>query len=164
MAKKIPVSNGKFYAIVDDEDYEFLSKWKWHLSANGKNVVHTFGKNQIGNSRKITKGIHSIINKTPKGFFTDHINGNPLDNRKINLRTVTPQQNQWNKRPGKKSKTGIKGVGWCKQTSRWKVSIFANEKSKTLGRFFCLGKAIKKYNNFAENYHGEYARLNKRST
>lgn len=143
--------------IVDQEDLPLLSSIKWRIPTNGRPICSI-----RENGKKKTVLMHQIINKTPEGLFTDHINGNFKDNRKSNLRTVTPQQNQWNRKCGALSLTGIKGVGWCKQTKKWRVSIFADKKRMTLGRFDCIGQAIKKYNDFAEKYHGQFSRLNKR--
>lgn len=67
-----------FSAIVDDDDYEFLSQWKWHWTG-GYAVRNTAGSN--GRKQKRLH-MHRIINKTPDGSQTDHINGDTLDNRK----------------------------------------------------------------------------------
>jgi hypothetical protein len=144
--------------LVDEEDLNLLSTKKWRISTNGRPIC-TIKEN----GKKKTVLIHRFINKTKNGYFTDHINGDYKDNRKCNLRDSTPQQNQWNRKCGKLSATGIKGVGFCKQTKKWRVSIFMDGKRKTIGRFDCLGTAIKTYNSTALSYHGEFARLNKRS-
>ena len=148
---------GNIDFLVDEEDIPLLSKRKWRLSTNGRPIssVRVDGK-------KRTILMHRFINKTDHGLFTDHINGDYRDNRKQNLRAATPQQNQWNRRPGGLSKTGIKGVGFCLQTKKWKVSICIGGKRKTIGRFVCLGSAINAYNNIASMHHGKFARLNKR--
>lgn len=162
MAKQISLAGDRGYATVDDEDYEFLMQWKWRL-VSGYAARNEYLGMIDGRAKSKTIFMHTDLNKTPKGMTTDHKNGIRLDNRKTNLRTVTKQQNQWNRPAGKSSFTGIKGVGWCKQTKKWKATIFAHGKRRTLGRFSCIGAAIKSYNAFASQYHGEYARLNQRS-
>src|ERR1035437_132783 len=72
---------GKF-AIVDNEDYEFLNQFNWYMTDNGYAVYR-----HLANGTKRTVRMHRLINKTPKGLVTDHINQDKLDNRKSNLRT-----------------------------------------------------------------------------
>jgi len=156
----INLSSNKGQVIVDDDDLEFLSQKKWRLSSGGYAIT---GKSVLlpdGTRKKTTIYMHIIVNKTPDGYQTDHINGNRLDNRKSNLRTVTRQQNMFNKKTSPRSISGLKGVGWCKQTQKWKVSIFADGKRRTIGRYPCIEIATKVYNEHAKKYHGEYARLN----
>lgn len=156
----LPISGGKYYSEVDDEDFEYLSQWKWRI-VSGYGARNERYTDSSGKRRRRTLHLHRVINETPDGFFTDHVNGNKLDNRKCNLRTVTPKQNQQNKKTSSHSTSGYKGVGWCKQTKKWRVSLFAEGKFLNLGRFSCIKKAIEVYNSAALKYHGEFARLNK---
>ena len=91
--RKISVSRD-YYTIIDDEDYSWLSQWKWYLSGSGYAVRHV----------SCEKGYHSvymhrlILNLTsPNVLQTDHINGDRLDNRRCNLRAVTRSQNAQNR-------------------------------------------------------------------
>lgn len=156
----INLSSNKGLVIVDDDDLDILSQKKWRLSSGGYAIASQKKTRPDGSKYKSTLYMHAFINKTPDGFETDHINGNRLDNRKENLRTVTSKQNQQNKKTSSHSSTGIKGVGWCKQTQKWKVSIFADGKRRTIGRYSCIEIAAKVYNEHAKKHHGEYARLN----
>jgi len=70
--KRIKLTQEKV-ALVDDADFEFLNQWKWFY-------------HQTGYAKSCHRYMHRLINKTPKGFHTDHINRNKLDNRKSNLR------------------------------------------------------------------------------
>lgn len=78
-------------AIVDDEDFEYLNKFKWLFAEYA--VTYKEGK--------IIR-MHRLVNNTPDGFVTDHINRNKLDNRKENLRSVTTKQNNQNTSPARK--------------------------------------------------------------
>jgi len=102
MAKKLWLS-GKYkdkYAIVDDEDYETLSVYKWQYTSNG------YAKRKYGKTSLL---MHRVIAKTPKGLVTDHLNHNKLDNRKSNLRVCTQMDNMQNKlHIGRLSKGGVK--------------------------------------------------------
>lgn len=89
---KYKLSN-KGYALIDEEDYELVNGFgKWYLSDTGYAVKKT----RI-NGKNITIRMHRLVNDTPDGMVTDHINGNKLDNRKSNLRTVTQAINSHNK-------------------------------------------------------------------
>lgn len=65
----------------------------------------------------------------------DHINGNPIDNCWANLREVTAQQNQFNR------KKHIGGVGWHKASNKWRAYLNINGQSKHLGLFNSREKA-----------------------
>lgn len=103
--KTIQLSRG-MEAIVDDEDYERISKYKWCITVNG----YATRKRPLKEGNKHVL-MHREILGTPSGFDTDHINGNKLDNRRVNLRVATRAQNSRNSRtPMKRSITGIRGV------------------------------------------------------
>jgi hypothetical protein len=132
--KKIKLTKG-FEAIVDDEDFEYLSQWKWHISTNGyamrKEHIH-IAKNKYGH--KIFR-MHRVINNTPDDLFTDHINRDKLDNRRVNLRTVNKSQNGLNVGVGSANTSGYKGVYWDKFNNKWRAEIKVLGKKKCLGRY-----------------------------
>jgi hypothetical protein len=145
--KQIPLTQGKF-AIVDDEDFDWLNKWKWCV--NNENVVH-----RKSNYKIIT--MHKLIMNPPKGMQVDHKSGNRLDNRRSNLRICTGSQNCMN-RNYKSNSSGYKGVR--KWYRRWQSRIEINGKKINLGMFSTPIKAAKAYNEAAIKYHGEFAKLN----
>lgn len=152
--KTIELQNGG-KVIIDDDDFDYISKYSWRLR----------GYYASRSTRKGGKGcktilMHREINKTPKGMYTDHINGNKLDNRKNNLRTVTASQNEMNKKPSLGS-SQYKGVCWDKSRKRWRASITFNGKQKRLGDFKIEKEAAKAYNSKAIELFGEYAFLNR---
>ncbi|MGC4378281.1 MazG nucleotide pyrophosphohydrolase domain-containing protein [Fictibacillus sp. Mic-4] len=156
--KEIPLSQGKV-ALVDDEDFEKLNCFKWHyaLGYARRNIRLSNGK------RKIIF-MHRVIANTPDDMVTDHINGNTLDNRKINLRNVTKIQNTWNARKTASAKSNFKGVQYHKRTEdifgKWKARIQVNKRTINLGYFHSEIQAALAYNKAAEKYHGEFAVLN----
>lgn len=130
MTKQIKLTQGK-YALVDAEDFDRINQWKWYF-------CHGYA-----NRSKDNVSMHRFINETPKGLYTDHINRDKLDNRKVNLRTVTKSQNDHNTGPMKNNKSGYKGIYWYQEKGKWKVQIAINKKNIHLGYFTDLQQAIK---------------------
>ncbi len=68
----------------------------------------------------------------------DHINGDGTDNRACNLRAVTQLENSKNQRLARNNTTGLSGVTWHSQVSKWLVRIGDNNKRKYLGLYETL--------------------------
>lgn len=139
--------------MVDDEDYEQLSKYRWYCSSAGYANRHP---KMIGGIRRGKIMMHREVMETPQGMQTDHINGNKLDNRKCNLRIVNSAQNIWNSTLKSKSYTGIKNVSVS--NDGYQVRVMKNGKRHFLGVFKDLSKAILIADKARKKYHGEYAR------
>jgi hypothetical protein len=77
--------------LYDEPDQTIVDRYKWHLSTTGYAVWRG-----VKDGEKQTIRLHRLINNTPDGMFTDHINHNRLDNRRENLRTVTASENMRN--------------------------------------------------------------------
>lgn len=144
--KKIKLTQGK-YALVDDEDYEYLNQWKWYFHSTGYAV-----RNCYKNGHRHIK-LHRFLLSAGKKEI-DHINGNRLDNRKKNLRRVFRKQNVWNSKKWK-NKTSSKGVDFTR--NKWRARIGKNWKSIHLGYFKTEKEARKAYIKAAKEFHGEYA-------
>ncbi len=149
---QIPLTQGKF-ALIDFEDFELVNQYKWHFSKSSNN----YGKAIARPSRK-GKAIrmHRLIMDAPDIFEVDHINGNPLDNRKSNLRLVSHAQNQKNMSKHSDNKTGYKGVSFHKKANKYQVFVG----KKYIGLFIDIKEAAKAYNIAALEHFGEFARLN----
>ena len=158
--KKLPLSQGKF-ALVDDDDFKRMNKHKWCCTNNRGTfyAIRTLNATAKRPKRK-TFFLHREILRAKKGQTVDHRNGNGLDNRKRNIRICTQQQNTFNKRNDQGSKCEYKGVTWSNESNKWKVRICVDGKSIYLGVHFCIVKAAKIYDEAAVKYHGDFARLN----
>lgn len=92
-------------------------------------------------------------------FDIDHINGNRMDNRWINLRPASRSQNHMNRCVGTANKSGHKGVSFCRQTGLWRATITVKRKQTSLGRHLTLEAASAAYANAVAEHHGEFARI-----
>lgn len=154
-AALIPISNGEF-TVVDDEDHADLSTLSWHRHKEGY-VVHTFwDEDGSGRRRSITLLMHRLVLRAPSFVLVDHWNGDPLDNRKQNLRTATHQENAWNR--GKSSGQALKGIYAFR--NGWKARIKRDGQSIYLGLYTNPIHAALAYDEAARQLFGEFARLN----
>lgn len=162
--KKIPVYKyGEIvdYALVDDSDYEELSqiKWVWNKGYAYKRA------NKAERAKYGTTAIymHRLIMK-PKTSrqFVDHIDCNKLNNTRENLRFASDSQNKLNQRKKQGNYTSqFKGVYYCRRSKKWIAQIHIEKgKQIKLGFFDDEMSAAKAYNEAAEKYHGEWAKLN----
>lgn len=93
----IPLTQG-YEATVDDNYYDFLSKFTWHISAQGyaKTAISYKIKGKL--CQQHIPMHHFIIGKPLGKYVVDHINRNKIDNRRDNLRVVAPMVNVRNSR------------------------------------------------------------------
>jgi len=152
--KTIELTKGDV-ALVDDEDYEELNKYKWYSNGLG----YAARKTSMKLGKRKTIAMHRVVNKTPDGMLTDHINMNGFDNRKINLRTCNMSQNRSNTVPVKNKKNKYKGVYKANKKS-WGAKITIRKKPLYLGMFDNPIDAAKAYDKAAIEYYGVFARPN----
>ena len=155
--KEIILYKNKGICLIDDEDYNLLSKFNWTLHHDGYAQISIKINNKWG-----VKFMHQLLINTPKGMETDHIDHNKLNNQKFNLRIVTNSQNNMNrlKQNGEYS-SKFKGIYWHKRDEKWYAQIRFNKKYYYLGSFKNEIDAAKAYNNKAKELFGKYACLNK---
>lgn len=149
--KKIKLTKNKV-ALVDDVDFDLLNKYNWWYHKSGYAL-------RIENKKTIR--MHRVIANCPENKEIDHINGNRMDNRKINLRICTSSQNSKNRKLQKNNKSGYKGVSYRKRDKKWIVYICVNRKNKYIGIFKNIKDASNAYNIAAVQYYKEFANLNK---
>lgn len=86
-----------------------------------------------------------------------HINKINDDNRWLNLRSCTHQQNIRNRGTPKNNTSGFKGVSWHVRVKKWTAQIWCDGKNKSLGYFDNPELAHAAYCKAADKYHGEFA-------
>lgn len=157
-SKKIPLTQGKF-AIVDENKYEELSKYKWQALKNG-NTYYARRCDYVNGETKIIY-MHRQILGAKQGEEVDHVNHNGLDNRVCNVRKCTRSQNSQNRKPQKKENTSkYKGVNWQKRDCLWQAQIKKNGTTIHIGSFNNEIDAATAYDVKAKELFGEFAHLN----
>lgn len=153
----IPLTQGKF-AIVDNEDFERLNQYKWHIYRKAGKFLR--GACRFDNKTKTAILMHREIMKAPPNMQVDHINHNVFDNRKTNLRLCTNSQNAQNQRPKIGYSSKYKGVAWYKRRKKWRALIEHNHHSIFLGLFDNEIAAAKAYDKKAKELFGKFAYTN----
>jgi HNH endonuclease/AP2 domain len=146
--------------LIDAEDWPRISGFKWSVSSDGGGRMYVY---TYVDKKKIY--LHRMILEAPHGQRIDHRNGNPLDNRKANLRLATHQQNMFNcgKRStykGKPTSSSFKGVTWDKSCGRYKAQIAKDGVKHHLGYFYDPRKAALAHDHAALDMFGEFAWTN----
>ena len=148
--KEIVLTKNKI-ALIDDEDYDKLSKHSWCASQN--RAGNWYATSRI--DKKIVMMHRFVLNTNNE---VDHKNRNGLDNQKSNLRRATRKQNSCN-RIGRKGRR-FKGVSFLKRLNKWRAYINDNHRKKALGCYSTIEEAAAAYDNVAKQLWGDWALLN----
>lgn len=160
--RHIPLTQGRA-VIVDAADYEWLVQWKWTARPNAS-AGSVYAQRGTGcDGKQFIILMHRAILGLEKGDSRegDHVNGNTLDNRRVNLRIATHGQNSYNVSRNCVNTSGYKGVHYCRDATRsapWVAVIHADRKRVYLGHFRTPDAAYAAYCEAAKRLHGEFAR------
>ena len=133
--------------IVDKSDADQVLKSLWQVSSDGY-VGRAEGR------------LHRLLLNVPRDLQVDHINGDRSDNRRLNLRICTREQNSRNRKIPSNNISGYKGVYFRSDKKQWMACIRADGIKYHLGYFETREDAALAYNDAAVKYHSEFARLN----
>lgn len=146
------VSTGEVF-MFDAEDYSRIKGTTWYRCNRCGNGIHYIGD-------RFGVCIHRHILDVPKGFEVDHINLDPLDNRKSNLRICTHQQNQCNQPPQKNNTSGVSGVSFYPARNKYRARIKYFQQELHLGYFGSFIEAVQARNEAMRFLFGEYGFYN----
>lgn len=158
--KEIPLTRG-MVALVDDADYEALAANKWYSGhVPGKNTCYA-RRDAGGRKSRVRLAMHRVILGAGPNDLVDHVNGNGLDNRRVNLRLASNAQNRANT-PKRKldASSRYKGVSWNKARGLWRADIRVGDRQRTLGYFASEEEAARVYDAEAQKAWGEFALCN----
>lgn len=142
------------YALVDDEDFVAMKKFRWYYYKYARTA---YAKTFIDG---VCVGMHTLLlNPTVPGLTVDHIDGNGLNNQRLNLRLATLQQQRQNKSKHLNPTSRYKGVSYQSERNKWVAQICINGRQTSLGRFDLEIDAAKAYNRAAKLHYGEFAKI-----
>jgi hypothetical protein len=167
--KYIELTKGQ-RAIVDDEDYEELSQWRWYCSVGGTGgnkgaskgyayAVRTVNWRENGKPKSKKVYMSVWLMRPTEGMVVNYINGDTLDCRRNNLRLATKQDDA-RYRHNNYKKMGYKGVFKFNRCKKWRSSIRVDGVLVNLGNFDTPEEAAKAYDAAALEHYGEFALLN----
>jgi len=120
--------------LVDAEFFDYVNQWKWRQLPTGY-VCRGY---TIIPGRKGKKGmiyLHRLISGVPAHLEVDHINRDPQDNQRSNLRCVTHRQNHQNVNAKRGSSSKYRGVCWDKSKGKWSAKVKMGGTTHNLGQF-----------------------------
>ena len=146
---------------VSPEDYKYLAKFAWHASKM-RLGYYAYRKVQKRKGGYDSCAMHVEVARRMGlrpgcGLQVDHINHDTLDNRRENLRVVTPSQQTCNQRLRADNTTGVKGVSFVKRAGLYHAYVAIGGKRRFSKYFATLEEAEVAVKEARRQLHGEYA-------
>jgi HNH endonuclease len=155
----VPIYEMRDGSIVqyDEEDEHLVARNPWHRmkKANTSYAVYR-ARDRNRRMLPIVK-LHRLIMQPPPGLIVDHINRNGLDNRRVNLRLVTPAQNRWNSTQVREK---FWGVYKDPRKPNYQAGIVLDGKFRHIGMFADPADAARAFDREASKHRDRHARFN----
>lgn len=155
--KTINLTKG-MVALVDDEDYEYLTHWNWQVMCCKGYYYAMRNENVSGHHKTIL--MHRVIVGAISGQLVDHKDHCTLNNQRRNLRKADKSKNAGNSIMDKRNTSGRKGVYWNRKTNKWIAQICLNGNRKYIGSFESIDLAARAYDMMAKSHWGPFALTN----
>jgi hypothetical protein len=162
MTVQVPLTRG-LHALVDDADADLVMRYRWQAH---RGCTTWYASRYVVVTPEVVRAelMHRLLTGWPE---TDHINGDGLDNRRVNLRAVTRSQNIQNSRKRRGAGSRYKGVYLYARRGHWVAQIYLFDPTRTppkrqvrLGSFASEEAAACAYDDAARRHFGEFAALN----
>jgi hypothetical protein len=148
-------------AIVDAEDCEILSAFKWYAKFSPFTSSFYAVRKATIDGKRTTILMHREIFGAHHGEKIDHQNRNTLDNRRGNLRVASSRQSVLNQRLlTARNRSGYRGISLDQNAQRWRAQIKVKGKQIHLGFFNTAQEAARVYDAAARQYHEGFTSLN----
>ena len=156
---RILVSNlGKVYSMKGNRILPQHLTGKYYKQGRGYPSVYI---REAKGARKVHRMVaEAFLEDWDKALQVDHIDGNGLNNQKVNMRECSTQENSFNQKRRKNTTSKFKGVSWYKRRSVWEAYIHIDYSKKKIGYFDSELDAAIAYNVAAVEHFGEFARMN----
>lgn len=145
---------------VSDSDFTRLSQFRWEFITDTRGRKYVM-RRETRDGKRVTLRMHREILGLALFEETqvDHIDNNPLNNQRSNLRKCSLSENHRNRSMARNNSTGLKGVYFHKRDKCWTSCIGVNGKQIWLGKFKKKTDARNAYVAAAKKYHGEFANV-----
>lgn len=153
----IPLTQG-MHALVDSKDAAFLAQWNWCASEDYPGLFYARRIKYLPGGLRERISMHRLLTECPAGLIADHINGNTLDNRRCNVRTVTSAQSVMNRGAYRNNKSGHPGVFFDKRIQKYTAQIQFKGLAQLIGYFPKYDDAVAAYLDTKSRLFGEYMR------
>lgn len=144
---ELTTSNGVCF-IVDKIDLERVSQHTWCLGKTGYLVANI--------NKKVVR-LHRYLLDCKSNEIVDHIDGNPKNNSRANLRVCTPSQNGKNIKIKKNNTSGYPGISFLPHVNKYRVRITVDRKEIALGRYFTFEEALEARTKAEKKYYKQFA-------
>ena len=141
MTKQVPIydrAGRGLYAQVDDKDFDRFAQYRWRLSSRGYAI-----RSYVDEGKEIVLSLHREILQPPPGLQVDHVSRDRIDDRRVNLRLVTPGENNSNRARFKSNRSGYKGVTYLHH--KWHAQIQKDKQDIHLGFWGDIKAAAQAY-------------------